>query len=97
MYGWEGSALSHLFEINLRLNKLDYVWKEFQAYMTNQEKVTGELTDSCINALLENFLEASQLDRVFRVLELAVEIRLPSIGDYVRKLQEHPSLDAEKR
>jgi hypothetical protein len=86
-----------LFEINLRLNKIDYVWKEFQSYMANQDKLFGELTDSCINALLDKFFDASQIDRVFSVLELAIQLRLPSLPDFVIKLEQHPGLESEKR
>jgi hypothetical protein len=59
--------------------------------------VSGELTDTCVIALLDKFLAAHQLLRVFSVLELAVELRIPGLNDYVRKIQNSPNILEDKR
>jgi hypothetical protein len=79
--------LGHLFEINLRLNKLNYVWTEYEEYIKHQDRVPGELSENTLNLMLDTFINANQFDRVFTVMDFAVRYRIRSLNSYVKRLE----------
>ena len=97
LFKWDADMMSHMFELHLRLNNIEYVWKEYEAYKQNQYKVPGELTEACVAAMMDKFLEASQFDRVFSMIELAVNLQMQVLSRIIKKLDNHPRIDEDKR
>ena len=64
-YQWSGVMLSSYLKLLLNANRVNKAWSAFETYLSNQNKVMGELSENVVKNIFDAFYNEQQIERAY--------------------------------